>query len=127
MVDGLYEIMNTDGTIGYYENKNSPHLTGKAIDFLVDTDKGPEYVYKTIATSGEDILEIMYNNNFILQVEQASNSNISHFDISFNDIHQKKIAWWTYVSIVRNGATSFVTSKSRTIDFGLFVQKNIIG
>lgn len=118
-VDGLYEIMNSDGTIGYYERRDSQHLYGKALDFLTTTPK--ENVFRAIAKN-EKILDIMFANNLILQEEKYTNLNTTHFDISFNDSYAKKNAWWTFVSLERGGATSFVVN-GRTVDFGINIIK----
>lgn len=119
-VDGFYEIMNSDGTVGYYEKRDSQHLFGKAIDFI--TSNGKVETFEIIAQN-EHILEIMFKNNLIMQEEKYSNLNTSHFDICFNESYIKRNAWWTYVYKQRNNQSSF-TVEGRTVDFGIYVLKN---
>lgn len=125
-VDGMYEIMNSDGTIGYYENKNSMHLEGKAIDFTYKKpgDKSENYVFEFIANNPRttEILKIMFKNNLVLQKETQSGSNVMHYDISFCDNYEKKVAWWTYVYQMRGG-DSTIAGADR-VDFGIYVKKD---
>lgn len=129
-VDGMYEIMNSDGTIGYYENKNSMHLEGKAIDFLWkgtlrpgEDFYGEGYdIYKRIAEQGDELLEIMFKNNLILQKETDSATNVMHYDISFTESYEKKSAFWTYMYKAR-GDSKIECSNGGTLDFGIYVRK----
>lgn len=101
-----YKVVNTDGSIAWYTNNNSPHLYGCALDITgEDNDKDFSRLLEIIINSGE-VLYKLYRYGYSVKLE--TDGAKVHLDISTDNSGQD--AWWSVVRQIK-GCNQFYYNK----------------